>query len=105
MVRLRIVFVLLRWSVAFMSRTSADIQAAILALASERGPGGTICPSEAARALSDRHPDQWAPLMGAVRAAAVALAESGHLVIYRKGKPVDPRNFRGVYRLGLPRVD
>jgi hypothetical protein len=26
-------------------------------------------------------------------------------VIYRKGKPVDPNDFRGVYRLGLPRHD
>jgi hypothetical protein len=26
-------------------------------------------------------------------------------VIYRKGKPVDPLDFRGVYRLGLPRQD
>jgi len=26
-------------------------------------------------------------------------------VIYRKGKPADPNDFRGVYRLGLPRHD
>ncbi len=25
--------------------------------------------------------------------------------IYRKGKPVDPEDFKGVYRLGLPRRD
>ena len=39
----------------------------------------------------------------AVRRAAIRLAKAGKLVIYRKGKPVDPRAFRGVYRLGLPR--
>ncbi|MBZ0141235.1 MAG: DUF3253 domain-containing protein [Pseudorhodoplanes sp.] len=88
-----------------MSRAPAEIQAAILALASERGTGGTICPSDAARALGGPHPDQWAPLMGPVRVAAIALAESGRLVIYRKGKPADPRDLRGVYRLGLPRLD
>jgi hypothetical protein len=37
-----------------------------------------------------------------VRAAAVRLADAGRLVIYRKGKPVDPHDFRGVYRLGAP---
>jgi hypothetical protein len=26
-------------------------------------------------------------------------------VIYRKGKPVDPADFKGVYRLGLPRQE
>ncbi len=35
----------------------------------------------------------------------MALAQGGRLVIYRKGKPVDPNDFRGVYRLGLPRHD
>ena len=33
------------------------------------------------------------------------LAQAGRLVIYRKGKPADPSDFRGVYRLGLPRQD
>ena len=36
---------------------------------------------------------------------AVSLALAGRLVIYRKGKPADPTDFRGVYRLGLPRHD
>jgi hypothetical protein len=40
-----------------------------------------------------------------VRGAAVRLAETGRIVIYRKGKPADPNDFRGVYRLGLPRYD
>jgi len=35
----------------------------------------------------------------------VDLAQAGRLVIYRKGKPVDPLDFKGVYRLGLPRHD
>ena len=40
-----------------------------------------------------------------VRGAAIRLAEAGRIVIYRKGKPADPHDFRGVYRLGLPRSD
>jgi hypothetical protein len=47
----------------------------------------------------------WHDLLVPIRSTAVALAEAGRLVIYRKGKPVDPTDFRGVYRLGLPRHD
>ena len=44
----------------------------------------------------------WRAHLQGVRAAAVRLADAGRLVIYRKGKPVDPHDFRGVYRLGAP---
>jgi hypothetical protein len=37
-----------------------------------------------------------------VRNAAIGLARAGKIVIYRKGEPADPEDFRGVYRLGLP---
>jgi len=40
-----------------------------------------------------------------VRRAAISLADEGRIVIYRKGKPVDPHNFKGVYRIGLPYSD
>jgi hypothetical protein len=40
-----------------------------------------------------------------VRRTAVRLAHEGRIVIYRKGKPVDPDDFKGVYRLGLPRSE
>ncbi len=43
--------------------------------------------------------------MPQVRRAAIALAMAGRIVIYRKGRIVDPNDFKGVYRLGLPRVD
>jgi hypothetical protein len=47
----------------------------------------------------------WPDLLMPIRRAAIELALAGRLVIYRKGKPVDPTDFRGVYRLGLPRHD
>jgi hypothetical protein len=72
----------------------------ILRLVSERGPAKSICPSEAAKAAS---PDDWNRLMPSVRAAAVQLARDGAITILRKGKPVDPDAFKGVYRLSLPR--
>ena len=49
--------------------------------------------------------DSWPNLLAPIRRAAVELALAGRLVIYRKGKPVDPTDFKGVYRLGLPRHD
>ncbi|MEO0754752.1 MAG: DUF3253 domain-containing protein [Pseudomonadota bacterium] len=76
-----------------------DIRDAILHLVTERGVGKTICPSEAARSLD---PEGWRQMMNQVRAEAVKLAQSGQISIYRKGQPVDPASFKGVYRLGLP---
>lgn len=72
---------------------------AILELTAARGVGGTISPDEAARAVST---DRWQKLLPDVRAEAVRLAKDGAISIYRKGKPVDPDTFKGVYRLGLP---
>lgn len=77
------------------------VEAAILALAGRPGAPRSIDPSEPARALAEGGED-WQRLLPAVRRAAVRLALAGKLVIYRKGKPVDPEDFRGVYRLGLP---
>lgn len=46
----------------------------------------------------------WHSQLTPIRRAAVKLMLDGRLVIYRKGKPVeDPEDFRGVYRLGLPK--
>jgi hypothetical protein len=83
---------------------ASAIEAELLRLIGER-PDKTVDPQEAARALGGSHPDQWGPLMQPIRRVAVALAEQGRLVILRKGKPVDPRNFKGVYRLTAPRQD
>ena len=86
-----------------MRPTEADIEAAILRILAAAGPEHSASPTEAARAL-DPSP-QWHKLMPAIRRSAVKLALEGRLVIYRKGKPVDPTDFKGVYRLGLPRQD
>lgn len=85
-----------------MTDHSADLEAAILRLAAERGAGKTIDPAEAARAVGGDHPDGWGPLMQPLRRVAVRLMKEGRIVITRKGRPVDPDDFRGVYRLSLP---
>jgi hypothetical protein len=84
-----------------MSNESAEV--AILRLLEVAGAGRTISPTDAARAL---HPGpEWNVVMPQVRRAAIALALAGRIVIYRKGRIVDPNDFKGVYRLGLPRLD
>jgi hypothetical protein len=80
----------------------ATIEATLLRLVAERGPGRSISPTDAARALGGDHPDGWGPLMPSIRRAAINLARQGRLVILRKGKPVDPADLKGVYRLALP---
>lgn len=76
----------------------------VLACAGTPGGGlGTLSAPEIAQAIKPT--GDWHSLLQPIRRAAVALAQSGRLVIYRKGKPADPNDFRGVYRLGLPRQD
>ena len=89
-------------------RKRRTIEETILDLCGERGPEKTIDPTDAAKAFdADRGEDDlaWRSALTKVRQAAVGLARQGRLVIYRKGKPADPDDFRGVYRLGLPRSD
>lgn len=85
-----------------MTEQADILEAAILKLAAERGVGRTIDPTEAARAVGGDHPDGWGPLMQPLRRVAVKLMKEGRIVITRKGRPVDPDDFRGVYRLSLP---
>jgi hypothetical protein len=90
------------------SDSASALEEAILALCRAEGAARTICPTDAAKAHAAQRGEGelgWRGHLSEVRRAAVQLAEAGRLVIYRKGKPVDPRDFRGVYRLGLPRVD
>lgn len=78
-----------------------SIESVILTLVEQRGVGKSICPSEAARAV---WPEEWQKRMREVRAVAVGMARKGQISILRKGKPVDPEDFKGVYRLSLPQT-
>lgn len=84
--------------------TDAELAEMILRLVAERGDR-TLGPMDVARALGGDHPDGWGPLMQPIRRVAVQLMKDGRLVITRKGRPVDPDDFRGVYRLRLPGQD
>ena len=76
-----------------MPMTDTEIAETLLALAAERGPDKTFCPSEAARRLAD----DWRPLMPEVRRVAASLP----LVATQKGVPVDPLTAKGPIRLAL----
>ena len=69
---------------------------AILGLLAQRGPGKTICPSEAAQLLVGVDGD-WRLEMDAVHAATDALLEAGDIRLSWKGIAKEKR--RGPYRI------
>ena len=77
-----------------LSALDRDLEKAILDLVSSRN--GTICPSEAARAVS---PDQWRDMMEESRMAARRLVASGHVEITQNGRVVDPSTAKGPIRI------
>ncbi|MBY6119049.1 DUF3253 domain-containing protein [Mameliella alba] len=78
-----------------MAPTDAEIAAVLMDLARARGPGKSLCPSEAARTLAS----DWRPLMPRVRQVAATLP----LVATQKGRPVEPTGASGPIRLSLRR--
>ncbi len=78
---------------------SDPIETVILDLLAPLAPGKSISPEEAARAAD---PEGWRRTLPKVRAVAIGMARDGRLVITRHGKPADPNQFKGVYRLRLP---
>ena len=75
------------------------IEASILRLVAKRGAGKSVDPAEVAK---DLEPDNWNQHLRPIRAVAIRMAQAGKIAILRKGKPVDPDDFKGVYRLSLP---
>jgi hypothetical protein len=64
----------------------------------QRGPGKTICPSEAARLLD---PSGRKKLMDKARTAAWRLVAQGETVVTQRGKIVDPSQVKGPIRLKI----
>ena len=72
------------------------MRAAILELLERRGPGKTICPSDAARMVAG---SAFRPLMPEARAAAADLVAAGQVEVTQGGKVVDIKHARGPIRL------
>ena len=83
------------------------VAAAIMALLVENDTGKAITPEMAARAYAETRrrkndpPDLWRRYLNAVRQQSIHLARAGRIEILRKGKPANPNDFKGVYRLRL----
>ena len=70
----------------------------IIQLCAAAGHDDSIRPEDVALEL---RPDDWQPLLKRVRLLAKQLAQVDHIVILRKGKPVDPDDFKGLIRLRI----
>ena len=70
----------------------------ILQLCAAEGREGKVRPEDVAMEL---YPEAWQSLLKRVRLSARQLSEAGHIEILRKGEPVDPNDFKGVYRLRI----
>lgn len=79
---------------AGVSPTDTALEKEIRSLLSTRT--GTICPSEAARAVGG---DDWRPLMEPARAAARRLVAAGEVEITQAGHVVDPSTAKGPIRI------
>ena len=87
--------------------TLDPVAISILSSLSEADTGKAISPETIARTYAETRrrnsdpPDIWRRYLNAVRQQAKHLARKGYIEILRKGKPVDPNDFKGVYRLRL----
>ncbi len=75
------------------------LETSILDLLSRRSDGGTICPSEAAKAVGGPDEATWRPLMEPARRAARRLVASGEIEITQRGTVVNPSIAKGPIRL------
>jgi hypothetical protein len=75
-----------------------QLASAIVTLLGARRAGGTICPSEAARAVGG---DSWRDLMQPARAAARRLVAAGTVEVTQGGHVVDPSTAKGPIRIRL----
>jgi hypothetical protein len=63
------------------------LAAVALTLAAHRAPGGTICPSDVARAVGG---SAWRTLLEPVREVVRALAHAGSVQVLQRGRAIDP---------------
>ncbi len=85
---------------------SQRVEETLMALLSQVREGESINPNDVAKAVATdlSNPDGWRRELPKVRAVATGMARQGRIEILRKGKPVDPEDARGIYRLRLPQT-
>jgi hypothetical protein len=58
----------------------------------------SISPNQVAKAIDATN---WQRELPKIRAVIIGLARQGRLEVLRKGKPIEPEGFKGVYRVRL----
>lgn len=84
---------------------SLNLEETLMALLETLEPGASINPNQVAQFFNNQantDPQRWRRELGKVRAIALGLARQGKIEILRKGKPIDPQDLKGIYRLRLP---
>ncbi len=79
-----------------VAATDEALERSITELLARTKAGGTICPSEAARAVGG---EDWRDLMEPARSAARRLVSRGDVVITQGGRVVDGSTARGPLRI------
>lgn len=75
-----------------------DLFNRILEMCGEAGAEKSITPAAIAQDIAEF---DWQSMLKRVRQTAINQAKAGYIYIMRKGKPADPNDFRGVYKLRL----
>ncbi|MCP5101223.1 MAG: DUF3253 domain-containing protein [Chloroflexi bacterium] len=70
----------------------------ILQLCAAAGEDSAVRPEDIAREI---YTEEWQTMLSRVRLTARQLADAGHVHIMRKGEPVDPNDFKGLYRIRI----
>lgn len=83
-----------------MKVSHEQIEATLTGLIAGLPAGKGVDPTEVARAIAGNDEKVWRLLMVPIRAVAIRLADDGRASILRKGRVVDPHDFKGVYRIG-----
>ena len=78
---------------------SQTVEETLLDLLSQVRKGDSISPNDVAKAIDATN---WRRELPKVRAVIIGLARQGKLEVLRKGKPIEPEGFKGIYRVRLP---
>ena len=81
--------------------SDGEVRNTILGMCRKAGLDGSVKPEAVARNIL---PDFWQTLLKRIRLMNKQLAIAGQIVILRKGKPADPNDFKGLYRLQISEV-
>ena len=78
------------------------IEETLFDLLSQVRTGDSISPNDVAKAIDATN---WRRELPKVRGVIIGQARQGKIEVLRKGKPIEPDGFKGVYRVRLPQSE